>query len=111
MTKPKEFWIYGLDAIDGHSLVQAYESPKDDIRHYSIRVIEKSAYDKAIDALRDIADNKHFQTDREYALHSVAVGPIVKWTEESAKHLFLKGWNNRAYVAEQTLKELGELDD
>lgn len=41
--KPRQFWIYGYESNDKHSLVKAYKSPKDDESMYGIHVIEYSA--------------------------------------------------------------------
>lgn len=79
MCKPKEFWI-----SESKQDIQTYDyTVNEDMQHEDdIQVIEKSAYDKAIEALKYIATNDATLDDITYCVY-----------------------------AEEILKELGELDD
>jgi len=58
--KPKEFWIYTFWGDDGHADHDIQTTGIDEADDY-LHVIEKSAYDKAINTLKYIESSKDLQ--------------------------------------------------
>jgi len=53
-------------------------------------------------ALEEIASKELYILEREKSMQECQ---IKNWTKESARYMYLRAWNLKAYIAEQALKK------
>ena len=110
MDKPREFWIDSIINIDrpNQKTAYIYEQDADDKASNIIHVIEKSAYDKAIEALKFYADSENMFVS-VYENEGPCIGYIPGETEGDDFDKINKNDYTKHFgkLARKTLKELG----
>lgn len=97
MSKATTYWI--------DDFLSAYNMNPD--RDDTVEVVEKSAYNEAIKALKAIETDENFLKLREGSLKRTG---IINWTQSGASHAWLLGWSYQADKARKVLEDLKELD-
>lgn len=114
MKKPREFFVKkaGVRVAEDQDVLLCIEkSPRTIIEHEpgsGFDVIEKSSYQKAIAALKEIhSDNKYLE-ERDSDIEKTS---IVNWEKSGAEYVYLIAKTRNRDIAHNILKDLGELDE